>query len=141
MNSNISRLSIWVIAAGEADEHKWHESMRNNRDMGVEAIRDWYRKYFRQFVRGRLMDHISGKCLFEEFNESAFNILQVFKFKCPQLREKLETSLRDGKENLDIIAKELDKNDDVDEAIRVLEVVNVNLCHTLRPPIEVPAEV
>ena len=139
--SSVTRVSIWVIARDEADVHKWIESVHNNRDMGVEAIRDWYMKHFRKFVRGKLMDHIKGKCLIEEFNESAFNILQVFEFKCPIVREKLETGLRDGCQNLEIVVNAVAENEDVEEIVEFLEVVDMNRCHDLNPPIDVLAEV
>jgi len=140
MNTSATRMSVFVGAADAANIHKWLLSEQANCDVGDEGLRDWYRKYFRKYLRGRLMDHISGQCLFEEFNPAAYNILQVFTFKSPELRETVETSLRDGKENLDIVHHVIPEveEEEAEQVIEFLKVVDVNKCHTFACPHDEP---
>jgi hypothetical protein len=118
MESHFIRLTILDGAKQHADKHKWYLSEAANCDMGAAAIEDW-------------LEHIHGRYLYEEFNEKAFNVVQVFTFRTPTLREQIVDLLCKNKENLDVINWAMDHGKDIEEVIEFLKLVDVNSCRDL----------
>jgi len=123
--------SILDGARQHADKHKWYLSEAAKCDMGAAAIEDWVDKHFPQYARERLIEHIHGRYLYEEFNEQAFNIVQAFTFRTPTLRDQIVDLLCRNKENLDVINWAMDDGKDVEEVIEFLTLVDVNVCREL----------
>ena len=64
--------SIHDEARREAQRHKWIESQKHGRDLGDQAIRDWYRKYWRAYCRHRRIEHLRGRKRWAEFDDEPF---------------------------------------------------------------------
>jgi hypothetical protein len=131
MESPFVRMTILDGAKQHADKHKWYLSEAAKHDMGAAAIEDWLDRFFPQYARERLIEHIHGRYLYEEFNVQAFNLVQVFTFRTPTLREQVVDLLCKNKENLDVINWAMDHGKDVEEVIKFLELVDVNVCRDL----------
>src|SRR5215469_4387805 len=61
--------SIYDEAIREAQRHKWIESQKHGRDLGDQAIRDWYRKHWRSYCRHRRLEHLRGRRRWAEFDD------------------------------------------------------------------------
>jgi hypothetical protein len=133
MESNSKRQTVFAGAKVKAGEHRWNRSVEAQRDLGPDAEHEWYRVYYPKYVRGCLIEHITGGYLYEEFNESSFNIVQTFRFKLPSLTDRILDLLQQGKENLDIIQWAMDAGENIDKVIEFLEAVDVNACRFPRP--------
>jgi hypothetical protein len=131
MDSPLVRLTILDGARHHCDKHKWYLSEAAHCDVGVAAVEDWFDKHFPNYARERLIEHIHGRYLYEEFNQQAFNIVQVFTFRTPTLREQVVDLICKSKENLDVINWAMDHQKDVDEVIEFLTVIDVNSCREL----------
>ena len=136
MHANFHRQTILDGAMKRADEHKWIRSLEANRDLGPSAIKEWVDRYWIKYVKGCFYEHVRGEYLYEEFNEASYNILQVFTFRTPSLRSRIETLLREGKENLDIINWAIDAGEDLDDVIAFMERADVNACRLPCPLVE-----
>jgi len=121
-------------ARREAEVHKWLLSEEAKRDMGAEAIEDWFRVHFHGFARKCLFDHITGRCCYDLFNPDAFNIVQVHQFREPNVGQKVIELLL-SKQNLDIFRwicdAQITDEEVLDDVIDFLSIVNVNICHDL----------
>jgi len=99
----VSHLRVYEEAERAIQEHKWVESEKAGRDLGVDAERDWIKNYWRFFWRIRLVWHLRGEAFFEEFGAECFGVLSE---KFGELKGFLELVLervQEGAENLDLI--------------------------------------
>jgi len=62
-------------ALAEILKHKWIESEKHRRDMGVVAVKEWFHKYWWKFCRYRRIEHIEGDRLWKEFDDIEFAML------------------------------------------------------------------
>ena len=58
-------------------KHKWLASESAKRDLGNQAIADWFKRYWWKFCRGRRLEHVEGKLCWREFRDSDFALLRV----------------------------------------------------------------
>lgn len=58
-------------------KHKWLASEKAKRDLGDQAIVDWFDSYWWKFCRGRRLEHVEGKLCWREFRDSDFALLRV----------------------------------------------------------------
>ena len=49
IDDTTSGLSVYDEAIREADRHKWIESQKRGRDLGVQALRDWFHNYWKGY--------------------------------------------------------------------------------------------
>src|SRR5947209_7185939 len=61
--------SIYDEALREAHRHKWIESQKHGRDLGDQALHDWFRKHWRSYCRHRRMEHLRGRRRWAEFDD------------------------------------------------------------------------
>jgi len=136
MESPLVRYTILDGAKQHVDKHKWYLSEAAHHDVGLFAVDDWLDNHFCKYARERLIEHIHGRFLYEEFNEQAFNIVQVFTFRTPTVREQVVDLICQNKENLDVINWAMEQKKDVEEVIEFLEVIDVNACRELAPKLK-----
>jgi hypothetical protein len=135
MKPNLPKQSIIPGAVDRAHKHKWYESEKANHDVGHNAIIQWRDAFWLKYVKGCFYEHLAGEYLYEEFNEKSYNILQVFTFRTPSLRSRIQAQLRDGRENLEIINWAMDNGYDMEEVIGFMERADVNFCRLLPCPL------
>lgn len=112
-------------------KHKWYQSENAQRDVGVDAINDWEKKYWWTFCHFRRLEHIQGRQCWIEFHGYDFAVTQNVKVFRELLNAILERMNRHSKsnpqENLEII-KWAGENPRVcmEHVFQFLELININ---------------
>jgi hypothetical protein len=117
--------SIYAEARREADAFKWIESERAGRDLGEEALRCWARRYWRPFLRARLLEHLLGRRFWAELDRGEGDFGGLAGHEAGPGAEVLRM-LRDGAENLDVILWARRAGADLEAVLRLLERADVN---------------
>lgn len=94
------RASVYDQAWQEAHRYKWIESERRGHDLGVSAIAEWNRRYFKRFYRWRHWLHLTGRQRFGEFPEYQFNTISEPR---DEIEQQVVYRFWDGQENLEIL--------------------------------------
>ena len=68
-------LSLYEEGLREAQRHKWIESQKHGADLGDWALTDWYRRYWPLFCRLKCLEHLSGRCSWQEFAPEDFGLI------------------------------------------------------------------
>lgn len=135
--------SIHADARDEADKHKWIESERIGRDLGHQAIEEWYRRFWSKYCRARRLEHLIGVQQFIEFADHEFGRLEEMYQMVMSGNEQLKdliAKFENGWENLQFMTwvhKEHMNCDEIKEIILLLEIININLTRLeprLHPP-------
>ncbi len=125
--------SIHADARDEADKHKWIESERIGRDLGHQAIEEWYRRFWNKYCRARRLEHLTGAQQFIEFADHEFGRLQEMYemvMSGNELLQELIVQFENGWENLQFMTwvhKEQKSRDEIEEILLLLEIININL--------------
>jgi hypothetical protein len=127
-------LRVYEEADKAIREHKWIESEKAGRDLGVNATRDWIDSYWRTFYRSRLVQHLRGEAFFDEFDTECFGILsERFEEVAGMLNMVLER-IKEGAENLDLLRWGYQEHLPRNLLLQVLIAANLN-GHRLLPPL------
>jgi hypothetical protein len=127
-------LRVYEEADKAIREHKWIESEKAGRDLGVNATRDWIDSYWRTFYRSRLVQHLRGEAFFDEFDTECFGILsERFEEVAGMLNMVLER-IKEGAENLDLLRWGCQEHLPGNLLLQVLIAANLN-GHRLLPPL------
>lgn len=89
--------SFKPLLLDEILKHKWLASESAKRDLGNQAIVDWFERYWWKFCRGRRLEHVEGKLCWREFRDSDFALLRAM------LQIAEEGGLRDLRNQLEQI--------------------------------------
>ena len=125
--------SIYEEAEEEVREHKWRESEKAGRDLGVEAVRGWTKSYWLRFYRWRFVQHLRGEVCWREFDFGCFGIVCGRLSAHGELLEVIMDRVRDGAENLDILVWTHECGLPVDQVMDILEALDIN-SRRLAPP-------
>jgi hypothetical protein len=128
-------LRVYEEAERAIREHKWVESEKAGRDLGVSAERDWVENYWRTFWRSRLVQHLRGESFFAEFGTERFG---VFSGRFVELKGLLDIVLervQRGAENLDLIRWGCQEHLPRSQLLQVLVAADINR-HRLPPPVK-----
>jgi hypothetical protein len=109
----------------EALRHKWIVSEVAGRDLGEEAIHQWIRDHWHGFCRHRWLQHLEGTRYWIELDPDDFALLRR-EFLDSDLIKPIVNLLRDGKENLSIIAWAIDQSHDLEEVHHILAALDIN---------------
>lgn len=120
-------------ARREADRHKWIESQKQGRDLGDDALRDWFRIYWLVYCRFRLLEHLRGLRFWQEFGDEAFERLCAMQREKDLLLERILDRFEAGMENLHVIIWARDWGLPMDRVIAILELIDINRAR-LEPP-------
>src|SRR5690242_6901420 len=118
--------SIYDEALSEAHRHKWFESQKHGRDLGDQAIRDWFRKHWRTYCRHRRIEHLRGRRRWAEFDDEPFGHIDGVISREDCLVDRVLDRVYAGYENLDIINWALDWGLPTDRVIEILAHLDVN---------------
>ena len=121
--------SLTAHALCAMDRHKWIESEKSGRDVGVLALRDWIDRYWTGHVRARLMEHLYGWRCWGAFDEPDFGLLTRTTVEYYVARDVLygvASILGNGGENLDVIAWATEDGHDLNAIIWLLERIDIN---------------
>lgn len=126
--------SLHDDARREADRHKWIESQKQGRDLGDEAVRDWFRIYWIVYCRFRLLEHLRGIHFWLEFGDDAFRELcSMIGCDDPLLKPILDR-MEGGMDNLEIINWAIDEDLPMKRVIEILALIDINRAR-LEPPV------
>ncbi|MCS7016363.1 MAG: hypothetical protein RMJ19_04875 [Gemmatales bacterium] len=120
--------SVVEEARKEALRHKWIESQKAGRDLGQEAIRQWYARYSWPFLRHCWFLHLQGIRFYTEFQARDFGLFDR-EFRDPRDRELLREiveRIHRGAENLDIIVWATQANLEMRRIHVILERLDIN---------------
>jgi len=118
--------SIYDEALREAQRHKWIESQKHGRDLGDQAIRDWFRKHWRTYCRHRRLEHLRGRKRWAEFDEEAFGQIGSLITTDDVLFDRVLDRVYAGFENLDIINWAIDWGLPTNRVVDILAQLDVN---------------
>ncbi len=121
--------SLTAHALTAMERHKWIESEKSGRDLGIPVLTDWVDRFWTGFVRARLMEHLYGWRCWGAFDVADFGLLSrtTVAFHVPRsILSELAAILRNGGENLDVIAWATEAGHDLSAVIWVLERIDIN---------------
>ncbi len=119
------RHSVHDHGAVEAKRHRWIESEKAGRDLGMAAIRGWIRMHWNGFLRARWMEHLQGRTFWIELDHDDFGLLRDA-FKTSPLIDPILGLLKDGQENLDVLNWAIDASLPIDHVFEILEALDIN---------------
>ena len=120
------RRSIFSDCQREADDFKWIESEKAGHDLGEWAIKNWVRQHWWGYLRARWLEHLQGNCFWVELDRGDFGLLQRAFTDRRDLLDEVVTLLKDGRENLGVIAWAKKHGVAVDHVIDILEMLDIN---------------
>ena len=127
-------LRVYEEADKAIRQHKWLESEKAGRDLGVNAKRDWIVRYWPTFYRSLLVQHLRGEAFFDEFEPECFGILSVGFGDVAGLLNAVLQRIKEGAENLDLLRWGLQEHVPRSQLLQVLIAADIN-AHRLRPPL------
>lgn len=128
-------LRVYEEAERAIQEHKWVESEKAGRDLGVDAERDWIETYWCFFCRNRLVQHLRGETFFEEFGNECFGALSERFGELKDLLDVVLERVQEGAENLDLIRWACQERLPRHQLLQVLIAADINR-HRLLPPLK-----
>jgi hypothetical protein len=123
--------SLYADAQDEADKHKWIRSQEAGRDLGEEAVRDWVRQHWHDYLKARWLEHIQGARFWIELERSTFGVLRR-EFPNDPMLDTILSRLKAGEENLDIICWATDNHIPTDPIHKILSVIDINKLRLFR---------
>ena len=121
--------SLTAHALMAMERHKWIESEKAGWDVGEPGLRDWVDRFWKGFVRARLIEHLYGWRCWGAFDEDDFGLLERSSVEHQVPNDVLETVARllgDGGENLDVIAWAIADGRDLDAILWLLDRIDIN---------------
>jgi hypothetical protein len=119
------RRSVHDHGAVEAKRHKWIESEKAGRDLGMGAIRNWVHTHWNGFLRAKWMEHLQGRTFWIELDHDDFGLLHEA-FKTSTLIDPILGRLIAGQENLDVLRWAIDDQLPMAEVFEILEALDIN---------------
>ncbi|MSR57160.1 MAG: hypothetical protein EXS05_05765 [Planctomycetaceae bacterium] len=119
-------LSVHEEGLREAKIHKWIESQKRGRDLGVWALDDWYTHYWPIFCRLKCLEHLAGIRSWSEFSPEKFGLIGKLIRDEDQLLEMILDRAYSGRENLDLVNWALDWGLPMKRVGYILEQLNLN---------------
>jgi len=125
---------VYEEADKAIQEHKWIESEKVGRDLGVEAAQYWIDNYWRTFYRSRLVQHLLGETFFDEFDGECFGSLSEVIGEVTEILDVVLQQIKEGAENLDLLRWGHQERVPINMLLQVLLAANINR-HRLLPPL------
>jgi hypothetical protein len=122
----VTALSLYEEAVREADRHKWIESQKHGRDLGMHAIREWYRKHWPPYCRQKRLEHLQGEQCWQEFGDDQFGQLYSLLVAGDLLLDLILDRAYASWENLEIINWAIDWGLPLDRVVNILMQLDVN---------------
>lgn len=138
-NDGAEHFSLFEVSACEAHSHKWIESEKAGRDLGDQAIADWYCKYWRLFCRECYIEHLQGERFWLELDAGDFGLLRGKFHENMELVNIIIDIFKNGGENLDVVNYAIGQKIDVDEVLSLLQALDIN-ARRIAPAVEITAK-
>ena len=122
----VDRRSVHADCVFEEDRFKWIESEKVGYDLGERAVRNWVKQHWRAYVRARWQEHIQGNCFWMELDHGDFGLLQQDFTEHKQLLGQIVSLLKDGHENLTVIAWAIHNDIPREPVHQILEALDIN---------------
>lgn len=119
-------LSVQEAGLREAEIHKWIESQKRGRDLGIWALTDWYTRYWPIFCRLKCLEHLAGIRSWSEFSPENFGLIGKLIRDEDLLLEMVLDRAYFGRENLDLILWALEWGLPIKRVMYILEQLNLN---------------
>jgi len=117
--------SLFKSALSEAERHKYIESQKVGRDVGLPAIDDWHQRYWTLWLRHRWLEHLLGDVRYEEFTEGSFGVLRS-RFGPSSLLDEVIERIRYGAENIDVLIWASREGRDLPTTMALLTTMRIN---------------
>jgi hypothetical protein len=124
--SSSATASIYEAALSEAERHKWIESQKQGRDLGDQAIRDWFCSHWRAYCRHRRVEHLRGRRRWAEFDDEPSAQIDSLIAMDDCLVDRVLDRVYAGHENLDIIVWAIDWGLPTQRVVEILAQLDVN---------------
>ncbi len=121
--------SLTAHAICAMERHKWIESEKYARDVGEGVFREWVERFWKGWVRQKLMEHLYGWRFWGAFDDPDFGLLarhSVEYHVSHSVLEKVASILGDGGENLDVITWGLGAGEQLDPILWLLDRIDIN---------------
>ncbi len=118
--------SIYADCQREAESFKWIESEKAGRDLGECAIKGWVRQHWHGYLRARWLEHLRGHCFWVELDRGDFGLLQRAFTHQHELLDQVVDLLKDGRENLGVIAWATQSGQPLPHVLAILEALDIN---------------
>ncbi len=121
--------SLTAHALAAIDRHKWIESERVGRDLGDAAVGDWIDRYWKGWVRARLIEHLYGWRCWGAFDRHQFGLLHrstVEHHLAPDTLRVVAGILGEGGENLDVLTWAMHAGEPLEPLLWLLDRIDVN---------------
>lgn len=118
--------SLLEASLEAAREHKYLESEKAGRDLGLGAIEEWQRRHWTIWLRHRWVEHLLGESCWEEFEPERFGRLRTLFAARAALLDQVLAQVRHGAENLDILCWAVAERQDLDSVQRMLVELRLN---------------
>lgn len=122
-------LSLTAHALAAMDRHKWIDSERVGRDLGCKAYLDWVDRYWKGWVRSRLIEHLYGWRCWSAFDPRQYGLLarSSVEHHIPSATLRImATILAEGGENLDVITWAMHQGEPLEPLLWLLDRIDVN---------------
>lgn len=118
--------SIYHAGVREALRHRWIESQKRGYDVGHEAIREWFDRYWHEYCRYRNLEHVCGEAFWEEFEAQRFGRIEQLLQSGDLLLDLILERVMVGWENLQILIWAHDWGMPVDRVVHILAQLDIN---------------
>jgi hypothetical protein len=121
--------SLTAHALQAMDRHRWIESEHAGHDVGDAVLGDWVDRYWKGFVRARLIEHLYGWRCWGAFDEADFGLLarrSVEYHVSTSVLQEVANILADGGENLDVVTWALARGEALDPILWLLDRIDIN---------------
>jgi hypothetical protein len=126
--------SLTAHALESMERHKWIESEKSGHDRGEGAFQDWLERFWKGYVRSKLMEHLYGWRCWGAFEEADHGLLRrsTVEFHVPNhILHRVAEHLAEGGENLDVIDWVLAENAagagiNLDAVLWLLDRIDIN---------------
>ncbi|MBL4885553.1 MAG: hypothetical protein JKY95_13605 [Planctomycetaceae bacterium] len=129
-----SKFSLHAISIEEACRHKWIESEKQGRDLGHEAIRQWYCEHWLKYCRSKRIEHVIGCQAWQEFEDGPSSLILALLQSNDLLVQLIVDRLSQGWENLDVIVWGITWGLPMERIQEILLELNIN-CARFDPAI------
>ncbi len=135
MNREASRKeSLYSGSIHEANRYKWLQSEKLGYDLGENAIREWYQKYWGIYCRIKRLAHVVGQECLQEFDDGPSHLILELLQSNDLLLQLILDRVSEGWENFDVINWAIDWNLPTIRVREILEELNIN-CARMDPVI------
>jgi len=116
---------LFFLALREARRYKWIKSQKSGKDVGQEAVVEWFDKKGPHWYRDQWVKHLLGKKFWKEFSKEEFDLAH-HQFPNPELLKQIVDSVKAYGENLGLTLWATDTKQDMRQVMFLLGMLDIN---------------